>query len=123
MGTILSIETQKHADKPISANDAYFISKQVIEMSTKLDQEIKNTPVSNNVQVNQLYSQAYEDCKAKVVLSMISGNTNAMCLNIGIENEKTLRNLGYNLQPTPVMDHFANPVPPYYKLRVSWKPK
>lgn len=112
MGTIFSIEMAKFPIPP--ANEAYLESKKNVDLNDKLDQEIKNTSAMNHDRFNLLYSQTYEDCKARMMVAMLLGKTKTKCLDIGIDNERELIKLKYNLSDT--LTH------PYY-LRVSWNPK
>jgi len=114
MGTILSVQTVQTPKFPIpSADQAYLESEKNADLNNKLDQEIKNT--SNYERFNILHAQAYEDCKVRIMVAMLLGNTHTKCLDIGNDNERTLLKLGYNLSET-----FTHP---YYHVRVNWKPK
>ena len=127
MGTILSIETTSFKPSiPIPpADEAYLLSKKSIDENRRLDQEINNLSKSSDRfnELRELQSQAYEDCKARAIVAMLSGHTSTMCLDSGMVNEHKLRQLGYNLYQPPVMDGDCNPVSPDYRLRVNWGPK
>lgn len=110
MGTKLSRDASI-----MSADTAYLESKKNIDLNNKIDQEIKNTSVLDYNRFNILYSQTFEDCKVRMMIAMVSGNTHTKCLDIGAENERELVKLGYKLSET-----FTGRS--YYHIRVSWGP-
>jgi hypothetical protein len=100
-----------------SADEAYSESKKNMDLNNQIDQEIKKTYPFHYDRFNILYSQTYEDCKARIMVAMMLGKTRTKCLDIGIDNERTLIKLGYNLS-----ENFKADAPPYH-LRVSWLPE
>jgi hypothetical protein len=100
-----------------SADVAYSESKKNMDLNNQIDQEIKNTHPFHYDRFNILYSQTYEDCKARIMVAMMLGHTHTKCLDIGIDNERTLIKSGYNLS-----ENFKADAPPCH-LRVSWSPE
>jgi len=111
MGNIFSI-VENGLPVP-SAQDAYAESMKNVNLNMKLDQQINNT--RNDLIRQELYDRAYEDCKARIMVAMISGHTSTLCLNIGEDNRRSLIRLGYNL------NYDTYPNKQYYKVHVDWR--
>jgi hypothetical protein len=126
MGNIISIETGfKPSINLPSANDVYLATKKNQDESLKLDRQIRDLSTSREqyYKLQEIQSLAYEECKARVLFAMISGNTSTVCQNIGGKNEYRLRELGYNLYQFPMSDDDNSAASMFFRLQVTWDPK